>query len=123
MIGFSAILPPSAAQNINLDNEELVKTIASVRQLYGSIGSTPAGFDMLTVARTENAEQAKNLSDTIAAAKQFASMFAAHVSRDSAKGKLVENALNGMKVTTQGNEVQIRLELAQADVATLVRGF
>jgi hypothetical protein len=123
MIGFSAILPPSAAQGINLDNEELVKTIASVRQLYGSIGSTPAGFDMLTVARTENAEQAKNLSDTIAAAKQFASMFAAHVSRDSAKGKLVENALNGMKVTTQGNEVQIKLELAQADVATLVRGF
>ena len=123
MIGFGAILPPSAAQSLDIDNEEIVKTIASIRQVYGSIGTTPAGFDMLTVARTENAEQAQSLNDTIAAVKQFAAMFASHVSRDSAKGKLVENALNSMKVTTQGNEVQIKLELAQADIATLVRGF
>ena len=123
MIGFGANLPPSAARSLDIDNEEIIKNISSIRQVYGSIGTTAAGFDMLTVARTENAEQAKSLEDTIAAAKQFASMLAAHVSRDSAKGKLVENALNSMKVTTQGNEVQIKLELAQADIATLVRGF
>ena len=123
MIGFGANLPPSAAQSLDIDNEEIVKTIGSIRQVYGSIGTTSAGFDMLTVARTENATQAQSLNDTIAAAKQFAAMLASHVSRDSAKGKLVENALESMKVTMQGNEVQIRLELAQADVATLVRGF
>jgi hypothetical protein len=123
MIGFSAKLPPSAAQSLDIDNEEITKNIASIRQVYGSIGTTPAGFDMLTVARTENADQAQSLNDTIAAAKQFAAVLASHVSRDTDKGKLVKNALDSMKVTTAGNEVQIKLELAQTDIATLVRGF
>jgi hypothetical protein len=123
MIGFAAKLPPSAAQGLDIDNEEITKNIASIRQVYGSIGTTPAGFDMLTVARTENADQAQSLNDTIAAAKQFAAVLASHVSRDTDKGKLVKNALDNMKVTTTGNEVQIKLELAQTDIATLVRGF
>lgn len=123
MIGFGAMMPPSAAQGFDLDNAELTKTIASIRQVYGSIGTTPAGFDMLTVARTENPEQAKNLNDTIAFVKQAAGMLASRVSKDTSKGKLLENALNSMKVTIEGNEVQVRLELAQTDIATLVRGF
>ncbi|MGB7922732.1 MAG: hypothetical protein WCF57_05750 [Pyrinomonadaceae bacterium] len=123
MIGFGANLPPNAAASLNIDNAELTKNIASIRQVYGSIGTTPAGFDMLTVARTETADQAKNLSDTIAFLKQAAGMLASHVSKDSSKGKLLENALGSMKVTTNGNEVQVRLELAQIDIATLVRGL
>ena len=123
MIGFGAKLPPSAARSLNIDNEEITKNIASIRQVYGSIGTTPTGFDMLTVARTENADQAQSLNDTIAAAKQFAAVLASQISRDTDKGKLVKNALDSMKVTTTGNEVQIKLELAQTDIATLVRGF
>jgi hypothetical protein len=123
MIGFGANLPPSAAQSIDIDNAELTKNIASIRQVYGSIGTTPAGFDMLAVARTENPDQARSLNETIAFLKQAASMLASHVSKDNSKGKLVENALSSLKVTTEGNEVQVRLELAQTDIATLVRGF
>lgn len=123
MIGFGANLPPSAAGSLDIDNAELTKNIASIRQVYGSIGTTSNGFDMLAVARTENPEQAQSLTDTVAFLKQAASMLASHVTKDSSKGKLVENALGSMKVTTEGNEVQVRLELAQTDIATLVRGF
>ena len=123
LIGFGANLPPSASQNLEIDNEEITKNIASIRQVYGSIGTTPAGFDMLAVARTGDADQAQSLNDTIAAAKQFAAVLASHVSRDSDKGKLVKNALDNMKVTTVGNEVKITLELPQTDIATIVRGF
>jgi hypothetical protein len=123
MIGFGANLPPNAAASLEIDNAELTKNIASIRQVYGSIGTTPTGFDMLAVARTENPDQAQSLSDTIAFLKQAAGMLASHVSKDSSKGKLLENALGSMKVKTEGNEVQVRLELAQTDIATLVRGF
>jgi hypothetical protein len=123
LIGFSANLPPSASENINIENDEITKNINSIKQIYGSVGMTPTGFDMLAVARTGNADQAQSLRDTIAAAKQLAGMLASRVSRSSDKGKLVENALDNMKVTIQGNEVQINLELAQTDIATLVRGF
>jgi hypothetical protein len=123
LIGFGAILPPTASQSLEIDNEEITKNIASIRQVYGSIGTTPAGFDMLAVARTGDADQAQSLTDTIAAAKQFAAVLASHVSRDSNKGKLLRNALDNMKVTTTGNEVKITLELPQADIASIVRGF
>jgi hypothetical protein len=123
MIGFGANLPSYAAQSVDIDNAELTKNIASIRQVYGSIGTTPAGFDMLAVARTENPDQARSLNETIAFLKQAASMLASHVSKDTSKGKLVENALTSLKVTTEGNEVRVRLELAQTDIATLVRGF
>ncbi len=123
LIGFAANMPPSASQNINIDNDEITKNIDSIKQGYGWVGMTPTGFDMMAVARTSSADQAQSLRDTIAAAKQLAGMLASHVSRSSDKGKLVENALNNMKVVIQGSEVQVKLELAQTDIATLVRGF
>jgi hypothetical protein len=119
MIGFGANLPPSAAQSIEVDNEEINKTVASIRQIYGSVEMTPAGFDVLAVARTENADQAQSLNDTVTFLKQAASMLASHVSRSGGKSRLIESALKSMKVTTQGNEVQIKLVLAQTDIAAL----
>jgi hypothetical protein len=37
------------------------------------------------------------------------------------KAKLAQQLVDETKVTTQGNDVQIRLELADANVAALVR--
>jgi hypothetical protein len=42
--------------------------------------------------------------------------------RNEAKAKLVRNTLDSLKVTTAGNELQIRLEVAQSDLTTLVGG-
>jgi hypothetical protein len=125
ILSFGANVPSAAMRELGLmglDNDEITKAVSAIRQVYGSIGTTAAGFDMLTVARTENAEQAQRLSDTVSAAKEFAGMFTSRMSND-AKGKLVQNALDNLKVTAAGNELQLRLELAQADITTLVRGF
>ncbi|HYE64547.1 MAG TPA: hypothetical protein VD966_03130, partial [Pyrinomonadaceae bacterium] len=121
IVGFGANMPPNVTQNINLDNEEISKNIASIRQVYGAVGTTTNGFDALAVALTERPEQAQSLSDTLAALKQFGSVLAAQLPGD--KGKLAQNALENLRVTTQGNELQIRLELAQTDLAMLVRGL
>lgn len=121
IIGFGGALPASLMKNIDLGNEEIAKSIASIRQFYGSIGTTANGFDMLTVLRTGTANDAKNLSDTLAALKQLAPLLLSQLSGD--RGKLAQNAVESLKVTTQGNEVQLSLAVAQTDIATLVRVF
>jgi hypothetical protein len=121
IIGFGGTLPPALTQNLDLGNEEIAKSIASIREFYGSLGTTNDGFDMLTVLRTATAGDAKNLSDTLAALKQLAPLFLSQLSGD--KGKLAQSAVDSLKVTAQGTEVQLSLALAQTDIATMVRVF
>jgi hypothetical protein len=121
LMGFGANLPQFLTQGLSLPNDEIARNLASVRQVYGSVGATDGGFDSLLIARTENADQAKGLSDTIYALKQFAPLISGRL--NGAKAKLAENALESLKVTSQGNELQIRLALAQTDLNTLMGGL
>jgi hypothetical protein len=126
LIGFGANVPPAALRELGvlgIDSDEISKNIASIRQVYGSIGMTTGGFDMQAIARTENPQAAKSLNDTIAAAKEFAAPLVSQFLRNEAKAKMLRNTLDSLKVTTAGNELQIRLEVAQSDISTLVSGI
>jgi hypothetical protein len=126
LIGFGANVPSAALRDLGVlgvDSDEISKNIASIRQVYGSIGMTASGFDMQAIARTENPQAAKSLNDTIAAAKEFAAPLVSQFLRNDAKAKMVRNTLDSLKVTTAGNELQIRLEVAQSDLSTLVSGI
>jgi hypothetical protein len=119
LIGFSANVPPSLSQGVNVGNDEIGKLVGSIRQTYGAIGTTTNGFDMLAVARTENAGQAQSLSDTIASLKQFGGILVGQLPVET--GKLAQTALDNLKIGAQGNETSIKLELQQADIQTLMR--
>jgi hypothetical protein len=121
ILGFAASVPAFVAQHLDIGNEEISKSISSIRQAYGSVGTTSTGFDMLMVARTDKPEQAQSLNDSFAALKQFSSFIIAQLPAD--KGKLAKNVIDSMKVTTEGSELQIRLEVAQTDIATMVQIF
>jgi hypothetical protein len=121
ILGFASNVPPYVAASAGIDNEEISKSLASIRQAYGSIGTTPTGFDMLMVARTEKPEQAQSLSDSFAALKQFSGFIVAQLPVD--KGKLAQNVIDSLKVTTAGRDLEIRLDVAQTDIARLVRIF
>ncbi|HEV2914160.1 MAG TPA: hypothetical protein VGX92_12840 [Pyrinomonadaceae bacterium] len=121
ILGFAANVPPSVAQSSGIDNEEISRSIASIRQAYGSIGTTATGFDMLMVAHTEKPEQARSLNDSLAALRQFSGFLIAQLPAD--KGKLAQSVIDNLKVTTEGSDLQIRLEIAQTDIASLVRIF
>lgn len=127
LIGFGSNVPSATLRDlggIGLDSDEISKSIASIRQVYGSIGmAASGGFDMQATARTENPQAAKSLNDTITGLKEFVSPLVGQFMRNEAKAKLVSNALNGLKVTTTGNELQLRLEVAQSDLNTLVSGI
>lgn len=120
LIGFSANVPPSVSQGVTIGNfDEISKLIGSIRQAYGTIGATAGGFDMMAVARTENAAQAQSLSETLTALKQFGGVIAGQLPAET--NKLAMNALESLRIGAQGNETSIRLELQQADITTLMR--
>lgn len=127
LIGFGANVPAAVLKDlggIGLDSDEISKSVASIRQVYGAIGmAASGGFDMQAVARTENPQAAQSLNDTITGLKEFVAPLVGQFLRNEAKAKLLSNALNSLKVTTAGNELQLRLEVAQSDLNTLVSGI
>ena len=119
LMGFSANVPQSLSQGVTIGNDEISKLIGSIRQAYGAIGMTANGFDMQAIARTENAGQAQNLSDTLTSLKQFGGVVVGQLPAET--GKLAQNALDSLRISATGNEASIRLELQQSDITTLIR--
>ncbi len=121
IIGMGGNIPASLTHKLDFLSPEISRSIASVRQFYGSLNATGAGFQLLTVFRTGSAADARNLSDTVEGLKQFAPFAISRMKGD--KAKQTQQLVDATKVTTQGDEVQFRLDLADANVATLVRVF
>ena len=120
LILFAGNVPPSLTAGLDLGSPEINTAVASVRRFSGAIGVTPSGYQMQTTLRTLNAADAKSLGETLEALKQVAPML---ISMAGARGKFAKNAVESLKITTQGGEVQLRLELAQADLAALLRAL
>jgi hypothetical protein len=118
LIMFAGNVPPSLLAGIELGTPELNRAVASVRRFNGSIGTTAAGYQMQTTLRTVSATEARDLSATLDALKQVAPML---ISMSGERGKFAKRAVESLRITTQANEVQLRLELAQGDLAALLR--
>lgn len=119
LMGFSANVPPYLSKGVSVGNDEISKLIGSIRQAYGAVGTTANGFDLMAIARTENAGQAVSLSETLTALKQFGGMVVGQLPAETRE--IAQNALDSLKIGAQGNETSIRLELQQADITTLMR--
>jgi hypothetical protein len=120
-ISFGANVPQSATQGQDFGNDEINKNIAAIRQAYGALSLTPGGFDLTAIARTDQPGQAKSLGDTLAAFKQFGGMAISQLPAD--KAKLAQAALDSLTITTEGNETQVKLEVAQAIINELMRNL
>jgi len=121
LLGFSANVPPSLTASADLGNPEITKIVGSIHQAYGALSTTADGFGLLAVARTETPDQAKVLSDTLAALKQFGGMVIPQLPAET--GKIAQNVLDSLKITASGNETLLNLEVRQADISTLMRSL
>jgi hypothetical protein len=119
LMGFSANVPPSLSKGVSVGNDEISKLIGSIRQAYGAVGTTANGFDLMMIARTENAGQAVSLSETLTALKQFGGMVVGQLPAETRE--IAQNAIDNLKIGAQGNETTIRFELQQSDITTLMR--
>jgi hypothetical protein len=121
IIGLGGNMPAALTRQLGFLSPEISRSVASIRQFYGTVSTSAGGFEMLTVLRTGSAADARNLSETVDGLKMLAPLGMARMRAD--KAKLVQQLIENTKVTTQGSDVQIRLDLADANVATLVRVF
>ena len=117
-VGFGGNIPPALIKNLSVTNNTIARDLTAVRQVYGSVGLSARNFDLLIAARTVDEYAARNLGNTVEALKQFGAIFINRL--PAAKGALAKSALGNLKVTNQGNELQIRTVVDQADIAPLV---
>ena len=96
------------------------RAVASIRGVYGTVGSTAAGMQLMTALRAGTAGDAKQLFDVVNALKQIAPGF---ISVAGERWSFARGMVDKMSVTNKGNEVQLRLEVPQADIATVLRAL
>jgi hypothetical protein len=121
VLGFGGNLSEALLQNLRISNDGIARELTAVRQVYGTLGLTASDLELMLAARTVDTYAARNLGDTVEGLKQFGGLFINRLS--AAKGSLARSALNNLKITTQGNELQVRTAVAQSQVAPLIRGF
>jgi hypothetical protein len=119
VMGFGANLTPELLAKLDVGNDTIAKDVSSIKQAYGSIGSTQSDVTMTLVARTDSADAAKNLSDTIEGLRQLGALFTGRLAEP--RKTLAESALNNLKVTTRGTELEIRTQVAAANLSALIK--
>jgi hypothetical protein len=112
-------VPRELMANLNVGNDTIAKDANSIRQAYGSIGSTASDVSLMLVARTDGLDSAKNLGDTITGLKQLGGFVVAQMAQPR-KG-LAQSALDNLKITTRGAEVEIKTQVASASLASVIK--
>ncbi len=119
VIGFGANVPKELMASLNVGNDTIAKDASSIRQVYASIGSTESDVSLMLVARTDSAEAANNLNDTVTGLKQLGGLFIGRMA--PARKALAQSALDNLKITTRGTEVEIRTQVAAANLASVIK--
>ena len=116
VVAFSGKMPPSVTQQISRDNNPGVKLLAAIQKFYGSISTIGTDLDSLLTLQTENAAQARDISQVINAFKILGDNQSIAL---PSTGVVVSSSalLKNLTITPQDNKVEIKLKLTQADIA------
>lgn len=117
--GFGANVTRELLASLDLGNDTIAKDVSSIKQAYGSVGSAEDKVALTLVARTDSVEAVKNLGDTVEGLRQLGGIFTMRMAEP--KKSLADSALNNLKVTSRGNELEIRTQVTAASLAALVK--
>jgi hypothetical protein len=117
VMNFGALVPNGLADFVELDDDDLGKSLKGVRQLFGSMDVVGANTTVTIVAKTAEAPQAKMLKDTIIGFQGFAGVLKGSKREDQ---KIYGRMLENTKIAQNGNEVTIDLQVPQTDLNVIV---
>jgi hypothetical protein len=119
VLSFGAVTSQGLSFLLPLDNDELGKTIDSIRQVYGSLDVKIGNAILALSAKTLDDQNAQNLEETLQGLQMLGQTFI-----DGSKGedkkvylRMIENA----KITRKANEVMLDLQVPQTDIAILIK--
>lgn len=124
VIGFGANMTRGLLAKLDMGTDAIAQDLNSIRQVYGSIGNTNTDVSFTDVslaimARTETAVAAKNLNDTVTGLSQLAALLVLRMKAD--QRALAQGALGNLKITTRGNELEIRTQISAANLAAVIK--
>ncbi|MGH9941139.1 MAG: hypothetical protein ACRD9R_02135 [Pyrinomonadaceae bacterium] len=122
LIGMGGNLPASLTAKLDFLNPEISRSIAAIRQFYGTVNLGDTSFSLNSVFRTETPAAARTLGDTVEGLKQLAPVIIS-TQLSGERARLARAGLDGTKVAVQGSEVQIKLDLPQEDFSAILRVF
>ena len=121
VVGFAGKVRAAMTEKLASGKGPEAQYFASIRQFYGSFSMAGAEADTFIAAITEKDSQAQEIGSALNALKTFGSMGMA--SQSASNGPPVAELLNNLSITTQGNEVQVKLRFNPANFARSVPGL
>jgi hypothetical protein len=119
LIGFAGNITPQLTANLNVGSDAMGADVKSIRQVYGSIGSSQTNLSLTLVARTDTPASEKTLSDTVTGLTQLGAIFILRMT--GPRKALAESALANLKISATGNEMQIKTEFPASGLASFVK--
>jgi hypothetical protein len=118
VVTFAGRVPAGVESLLPLDNDELGKSLASIRYMFGNLDVTGGNAAVHAVARTLQSSQAKSLLETLEGLQMVGKAFLG-----GAKGvdkEVYARMIDNAKFTTRGNDVMLDLAVSQSDIDILV---
>ena len=118
VLTFAARMPEGVRNLLPMDNDELAKTIESIKFISGWSDLNASGAVMNITAKTVGAESAQNLFDTVSFLQQLGKglLGSSKKPENAVYARLIESA----KITKSGNDVSFDLAVAQSDIDVLL---
>lgn len=116
VMSFGARLPNGLSKFIDLDNDELGRTLDSIRQVSGAI-EVADGTAVSMTAKTLNADQAQSLHETLQGLQSLGKMLLGSKSEDK---KVLVRLIDNARITRNLTEVSLDLLVPQSDINILL---
>lgn len=121
VMSFGAKLPNGLSGFMELDNDELGKTLDSIRQVSGAMEVADGSPIVSLTAKTLKAEQAQNLLDTLVGLQMFGKVLLG--SNKSADKQVYARMIENAKITRNLSEVNFDLQVPSTDISILLAGI
>ncbi len=120
VISFGAALPNGLSKFVDLDNDELGRTLDSIRQMSGALEVSANNATLSVAAKTLQAEQAQTLHETLEGLQMLGKAFIGGKSEDK---KVLARMIDNARITRSGAEVMLDLQVPQSDINILLTGI
>ena len=123
LVGFSGKIPPSVTERLEKSGKGVEsKYMASIRKFYGSFSTIGTDAETFVAVQTDKANEAQDISQALNALKLLGG-FSTMVQPGRGDVRSLAGLLKDLSITAQGNEVQIKLNIKQKDLAPFMRRF
>lgn len=118
IMNFAANVPAGISQLWNLEQDELGKTIDSIKLIYGTMDMVNTNTTVSLAAKTYKPEQAKDLEDTLVGLQMVGKGLLGGMQGNDKQiyAKILETA----KIARTADQVTINLQVANSDINTLL---